>query len=344
MELGKKIRQLRFKAGLTQENLAEQLGLGPQAVSKWETGAALPDITLLPKLAEIFGVSIDELFDLSAEQRLNRIENSLDNEKTLPQELFREYEDFLKDQLQDETHQKRATELLAYLYWHRMYSDAGKVRRWAKEAIRRAPGEKNCQYLLQMAEGHACWDWNFANHHKAVDFYRELVEANPDEALPYAYLFDNLLADHRADEAEALLARYARMPGVNPVHVGIYRAHIALARFDEPTADRIVEELGRQYPDDFVWLFEAAQYYAAKCDYDRAITLYERSFEREPRRPRFQDELMAIADIWEIRGDYAKAAETYGRIVDLLEKEWGFTEELELQTAKAELARLREKA
>ena len=41
MELGKKIRQLRFKAGLTQENLAEQLGLGPQAVSKWETGDSL---------------------------------------------------------------------------------------------------------------------------------------------------------------------------------------------------------------------------------------------------------------------------------------------------------------
>ena len=289
MELGKKIRQLRFKAGLTQENLAERLGLGPQAVSKWETGAAMPDITLLPRLAEIFGVSIDELFDLTAEQRLNCIENSLDIEKTLPQELFREYEDFLKEQLKDEAHRKRATELLAYLYWHRMYSDAGKVRRWAKEAIRRAPGEKNCQYMLQMAEGHAAWDWNVANHHKAVDFYRE-------------------------------------------------------ARFDAPTADRIIEELGREYPDDFVWLFEAAQYYAAKCDYDRAIALYERSFELEPRRPRFQDELMAIADIWEIRGDCRKAAETYDRIVALLEQEWGFTEEVELQAAKAERERLLAKA
>ena len=264
--------------------------------------------------------------------------------KTLPQELFREYEDFLKEQLKDEAHRKRATELLAYLYWHRMYSDAGKVRRWAKEAIRRAPGEKNCQYMLQMAEGHAAWDWNVANHHKAVDFYRELVEANPDQKLPYAYLFDNLLADHRADEAEALLERYAALPGVNPVHVGVYRAYIALARFDAPTADRIIEELGREYPDDFVWLFEAAQYYAAKCDYDRAIALYERSFELEPRRPRFQDELMAIADIWEIRGDCRKAAETYDRIVALLEQEWGFTEEVELQAAKAERERLLAKA
>ena len=177
-----------------------------------------------------------------------------------------------------------------------------------------------------------------------MDFYRELVEANPDQKLPYAYLLDNLLADHRADEAEALLERYAALPGVNPVHVGVYRAYIALARFDAPTADRIIEELGREYPDDFVWLFEAAQYYAAKCDYDRAIALYERSFELEPRRPRFQDELMAISDIWEIRGDCRKAAETYDRIVALLEQEWGFTEEVELQAAKAERERLLAKA
>ena len=43
---------------------------------------------------------------------------------------------------------------------------------------------------------------------------------------------------------------------------------------------------------------------------------------------------MAIADIYEIRGNYQKAAETYDRIIDLLENEWGFTEETDLQQAK----------
>ena len=69
MELGKKIRQLRFKAGLTQEQLAERMGVSPQSVSKWENAVAMPDITALPLLAEVFGVSIDDLFDLTAEQR-----------------------------------------------------------------------------------------------------------------------------------------------------------------------------------------------------------------------------------------------------------------------------------
>ena len=41
MELGKKIKQLRFKAGLTQEQLAEKLNIGAQSVSKWENGGSL---------------------------------------------------------------------------------------------------------------------------------------------------------------------------------------------------------------------------------------------------------------------------------------------------------------
>ena len=69
MELGKKIRQLRFKAGLTQEQLAEKLGVAAQSVSKWENAVAMPDITALPLLAEVFGVSIDDLFDLTAQYR-----------------------------------------------------------------------------------------------------------------------------------------------------------------------------------------------------------------------------------------------------------------------------------
>lgn len=344
MELGKKIRQLRFKAGLTQEQLAEKLGIGAQAVSKWENAAAMPDITALPLLAEIFGVSIDDLFDLTNEQRLNRIENRLDTEEDLPQDVFMEYEEFLKGQLATEQNKKRATGLIAYLYWHRMNSYARRASRYAREAVQAAPNEKDCQWILQKAEGHAVWDWNLANHSKGIEFYRELVEKNPQARLPYAYLFDNLLADHRAEDAEKLLARYAALPDVSPIHVEIYRAYIALARFDEPTADGIIKALGEKYPEDFVYLFEAAQYYARKCDYDRAIALYERSFALEPRRPRFQDELMAIADIYEIRGDYRKAAETWSRIIDLLEKEWGLTEEVELQQARREKARLLAKA
>ena len=344
MELGKKIRQLRFKAGLTQEQLAEKLGIAPQSVSKWENAVAMPDITALPLIAEVFGVSIDDLFDLTAEQRFNRIENRMDMEEELPPDVFLEYEEFLKTRLADPRHKKRSAELMAYLYWHRMNSYARKASCSAREAIRMAPGEKVCQWMLADAEKHAVWDWNIANHAKAVDFYRELAEANPETRLPYLYLLDNLIADHRTEEAERYLARLRALPDTNPIMNEVYRAHIALARFDEPGADAIMEALGEKYADEPAYLFEAAQYYARKCDYERAIELYERSFAAEKRRPRFQDDLHAIAVICEIMGEYRKAADTWGRIADLLENEWGMTEETALQAARSEQARLLAKA
>lgn len=59
--LGKRIAENRKRLGLTQDSLAEQLGITAQAVSKWENDQSCPDITILPTLAEIFGITIDEL-------------------------------------------------------------------------------------------------------------------------------------------------------------------------------------------------------------------------------------------------------------------------------------------
>ncbi len=59
--LGKRIVENRKRLGLTQDQLAERLGVTPQAVSKWENDQSCPDITMLPKLAEIFGISTDAL-------------------------------------------------------------------------------------------------------------------------------------------------------------------------------------------------------------------------------------------------------------------------------------------
>ena len=53
-QLGARIAALRRAKGLTQEMLAEKMGVSPQAVSKWERGASNPDLYLIPKLAEIF--------------------------------------------------------------------------------------------------------------------------------------------------------------------------------------------------------------------------------------------------------------------------------------------------
>ena len=68
MLLGNKIAELRKEKGMTQEALANALGVSNQAVSKWEANQSCPDIQLLPQIADFFGVSLDSLFGREVHQ------------------------------------------------------------------------------------------------------------------------------------------------------------------------------------------------------------------------------------------------------------------------------------
>lgn len=346
MELGAKIKQLRVRAGLTQEQLAERLGLSAQAVSKWETASAMPDITLLPLIAEQFGVSIDELFDLTREQKLRRIENRMDCEAELPADVFRDYEEFLKERLAEDGERGRILSLLGHLYHHRMEADARRVSAYARESIRLAPEKKDCQWLLDRAEGAVIWDWNIANHARTIDFYKEVVALDPVEPkspLPYYYLIDHLIADRRTEEAKAYLEELRKLPAHKPMLARSYEAHIALEEFDERRADAIMEQALREFAPESGILFEAAQYYAGKCDYERAAELYEASYAAD-KKPRFIDAVQGIATIREIQGRYDEAAAAYDRILENLHEEWGYTEETVVREAEQERSRLLQRA
>lgn len=65
--LAARIYESRKRLGVTQENLAEKLGITPQSISRWENGQSRPDVDMLPKLASIFGITIDGLFGYHAE-------------------------------------------------------------------------------------------------------------------------------------------------------------------------------------------------------------------------------------------------------------------------------------
>ncbi len=71
--LAENIKQLRQKGQLTQEQLANILGVSPQAVSRWECGATMPDIGLLPDLADVFSVSLEELLGVEKSRQEERI-------------------------------------------------------------------------------------------------------------------------------------------------------------------------------------------------------------------------------------------------------------------------------
>ena len=73
MTIGQNIKKLRKNADMTQEGLAEMLSISSQAVSRWETDSAMPDISLLPSLCNIFNVSADELLGINTARQNEEI-------------------------------------------------------------------------------------------------------------------------------------------------------------------------------------------------------------------------------------------------------------------------------
>ena len=77
MSIGSTIKRLRREKGITQERLAEYLGITSRAVSQWECDRTAPDISLLPALCHVFGVSSDVLLEIDMEKSREEIENYL---------------------------------------------------------------------------------------------------------------------------------------------------------------------------------------------------------------------------------------------------------------------------
>ena len=100
IKLGEKIRSLRKAKNISQEVLAQYLGVSFQAVSKWENGDCLPDVPMIPAIASFFEVSTDELFDfnrLETEQKVQQMcWDIADWRNEKPQEAEKAYRDLLK--------------------------------------------------------------------------------------------------------------------------------------------------------------------------------------------------------------------------------------------------------
>lgn len=77
MEFNEKLKELRIKSKLTQEELAEQLHISRQSISKWEQGINEPNIEMLKKLSDIFGVTLNELLETEDKIEMTKKEKSM---------------------------------------------------------------------------------------------------------------------------------------------------------------------------------------------------------------------------------------------------------------------------
>lgn len=140
LPIGEKIALLRKEKNITQTELAEYLFLAPQTVSRWEVGNGSPEITLLPRIAAFFGVSIDELFGLTD---LERAEDLVCKYSVLRDDRsFQEAMECVNSQIQTiDAFLRSGAENIAGLEAERDQLEAEKLHLWiqqGREAFNRA--------------------------------------------------------------------------------------------------------------------------------------------------------------------------------------------------------------
>jgi transcriptional regulator with XRE-family HTH domain len=95
VQIGERIQKYRKEAGMSQEQLGEKLGVSRQAVSKWETGESLPELDKIIQMAELFGVTTDELLRKTAStEKVETESRERQNRAVGPKQAFQDADGF----------------------------------------------------------------------------------------------------------------------------------------------------------------------------------------------------------------------------------------------------------
>lgn len=340
LEIGEKIRQLRLQRGMTQGQLGEALGLSAQAVSKWENQTNMPDIQLLPELAVLLGVSIDELFSMTDSSRMDRIENMIEGVRFIPDGEFESAERFLKEKMRSDSTKPRATLLLAELYVQRGNEYHDLASPLARQALLLNPDEKAAHNAIFDSGRGPYMDWNVDNYVELIDFYKDFLRKHPENPRTYLWLMDLLIAVGRTGEAKEVLSAMDRVE--HSYRTALYEGLIAKAECDLPYALSCWQQMTEEYPDDWLSWASKGDCMARLCRYDEAVKYYEKALSLQP-SPKFIDSPEAIAQIFEIQGDYDRAIGMRERCIALLRTDWALTEGEPVDEHRRAIVRLREK-
>lgn len=340
MEIGNQIKALRQRKGVTQEALAEHLGVTAQAVSKWERGTASPDISLLPSLSAFFGVTIDELFALSDDTRMERIQNMLWDVRFLnPADADHERQ-FLLEKARREPENGRPLELLAELENHLAREHHTHAAEYARQALHRDPTLGNVHGELKESMGGWCKDWAYNNHSELIAFYKDYLQVHPDCKNAYLHLLDNLLDDFRLTEAQEYLDRYAKLDGT--YRTPLYQGLIAWFAGNRGEAFAVWSRMEQDFPDNWCVYQNIGDFLVRSERYAEAIPYYRRAL-NVMERPRWCDPIESIAQVYELMGDIPAAIAAWKEELTMFETEWDFTTGETADVVHRQIARLEEK-
>ena len=282
MELSKNLRRLRLSKHMTQEQAAEALGISAQSVSRWECGTTLPDVTMLPAIARLYCVTIDDLYKDTSVAYANYAERlgSVFEASQQPEDFFpadMEYRKLLK------SGQFTMDDLRMYgiLYQHMMVVCMDKALGLFNRVIEHGPGE-DPEIYWRTRRQKSYFLWKIGENQRNIEEFLPLVEAGSNEIQEWICLIQ---AYTLAEENETAL-QWAKK---------------AQAKFTENTSLHM-------YMGDL---------YRALKRYDEAFFHWNRATEMEPE---WMDSRYSMGFCYEELGDYANALAVFSQIADELEQ------------------------
>jgi len=336
-ELGRRIKALRAERRMTQEALATALEVTPQAVSKWETGATAPDISLLPALSVAFGVTIDELFAISDGEHLDRINSMVVNSRDLTEGEFAAAEVMLRGIAARKPGCCEAWLQLAQLYQSRIATLTRSAIDFAKQAMHLQPENKSCHSILHnLAQGYG-GDWTCTNTLDLVRYYRELMKRIPDYEEGWRFLLPQLIGNGLLEEAQEIIEQ---IPVVkNHVLAKMWLGDVAYARGVGEQALHLWQSCVDENPDHWRTHAFLADRYVFMGRYEDAIREYEAWLALQSPLP-YCDPHICMALLYEELGDIPKAIELRQAQLRLLQEGFGFADGEAIEAVAREIKRL----
>lgn len=331
--IGVNIRRMRIEREMTQEELANFAGVSFQAVSKWETGTTMPDIALLPCLAELFGVRIDDLFGITDRDELARVERIIDNEK-LTDENFAYAKKVLDKAIENTPDDTRILKIYARLYLAKNQQNRLFARKLLCQGMKTCPdnGEIFQLYAQVCGINRSIFDSGCGDFIRDCEAYLDIA---PKNTALYELLISALIETRQFAHADEIIALYER--NTDSSMPRIFRGDIEML---QGNIDAAVEHWNGVSENDHKGQYEIGERFLRICDYKCAETAFERSFVASE-QPRDLSAVYSLAFMYDRLKNREKAAEMWQRIIKVLASDWNITDGETVEWAKRELERLR---
>lgn len=336
MNIGSVIKRLRIAQSVTQEDLAEYLGISYQAVSKWETGVGLPDITLLPKIAVFFGVRIDELFSISHEDEMERIRHILDYEK-MNDGNFAYAKRTLDTMLSENSKNVDAIKTYAKVILTKSNEELLSAGKMLEKAMETSPLDDEIYNLYRAVRGGGEY-----KYHSDNDWFIRVCEPyarkHPQKEGLCNHLVEAMISQQYFDKAEEIICMM--QPSAEKAFMKeILLGDVQVKRGNTKAAKKIWETVSEE---DWRAQYEVGERLNRLNEYEDAIACFKRAFDLQKAPKRALDMVYSLAFLYKKLGRFEEAVKAWECILQVLKEDYGLAEGNDVEWAKRELLQLKE--